>query len=107
MNLRINRQERIHSLDALRAIMMLLGIVLHATEPYSLGTDALWPKDPNARGLSLNYIFGIIHIFRMPVFFLIAASFRFGVQHLKVQLYQRKPLPDAVVDITGQTSSLQ
>ena len=26
------RKERIHSMDALRAIMMMLGIVLHSTE---------------------------------------------------------------------------
>ncbi|MCE7991926.1 MAG: acyltransferase family protein [Roseivirga sp.] len=69
------KTERIHSLDALRAVMMMLGIVLHATEPYSLGDDVFWPKDPNARGLSLNFIFGIIHIFRMPIFFLIAGFF--------------------------------
>lgn len=75
MEITFMKTERIHSLDALRAIMMMLGIVLHATEPYSLGDDAFWPKDPEARGLSLNYIFGIIHIFRMPIFFMIAGFF--------------------------------
>ncbi len=75
MKITFMKTERIHSLDALRAIMMMLGIVLHATEPYSLGDDVFWPKDPNARGLSLNYIFGIIHIFRMPIFFMIAGFF--------------------------------
>lgn len=75
MKITFMKTERIHSLDALRAIMMLLGIVLHSTEPYSLGDDIFWAKDPNAQGLSLNYIFGIIHIFRMPVFFLIAGFF--------------------------------
>lgn len=75
MKITFMKTERIHSLDALRAIMMMLGIVLHATEPYSLGDDVFWPKDPDARGASLNYIFGIIHIFRMPVFFLIAGFF--------------------------------
>lgn len=69
------KSERIHSMDALRAIMMMLGIVLHSTEPYSLGDDAFWPKDPNATHLSLNYIFSIIHLFRMPIFFLIAGFF--------------------------------
>ncbi len=69
------KTERIHALDALRAVMMMLGIVLHATEPYSLGTDAFWPKDPHSRSALMNYIFGIIHVFRMPIFFLIAGFF--------------------------------
>lgn len=54
---------------------MLLGIVLHATEPYSLGEDAFWAKDPNGTHISMNYIFGIIHIFRMPIFFMVAGFF--------------------------------
>ena len=69
------RKERIHSMDALRAIMMMLGIVLHSTEPYSLGDDSFWPKDPEATHLSLNYIFSLVHLFRMPIFFLIAGFF--------------------------------
>ncbi|OEK01177.1 hypothetical protein BFP97_06475 [Roseivirga sp. 4D4] len=69
------KSQRLHSLDALRAIMMLLGIVLHATEPYSLGEDASWAKDPNGTHISMNYIFGIIHIFRMPIFFMVAGFF--------------------------------
>ena len=75
MNSAINKTERLHSLDALRAIMMMLGIVLHSTELYSVGDDAFFPKDPNTSHISLNYIFGIIHIFRMPIFFLIAGFF--------------------------------
>ncbi len=71
----LGKTERIHSLDSLRAVMMLLGIVLHSTEPYSLGEDAFWPKDPGATHGSLNYIFGIIHIFRMPIFFMVAGFF--------------------------------
>ncbi|MBO3696986.1 acyltransferase family protein [Roseivirga sp. E12] len=69
------KSQRLHSLDALRAVMMLLGIVLHATEPYSLGKDPFWAKDPNGTHISMNYIFGIIHIFRMPIFFMVAGFF--------------------------------
>ena len=69
------KSDRLHSLDALRATMMLLGIVLHSTEPYSLGEDAFWAKDPNTTHRSLNYIFGLIHMFRMPIFFMVAGFF--------------------------------
>ncbi|WP_299274519.1 acyltransferase family protein [uncultured Psychroserpens sp.] len=70
-----NKIERIHSLDSLRAIMMLLGLVLHSTETYLIGTNAPWPKDTNATSISLNYLENIIHMFRMPVFFLVAGFF--------------------------------
>lgn len=66
---------RIHSLDALRAIMMLLGIVLHASETYNIGDSAIWPHDPSTTHVFFNYLSSIIHIFRMPIFFLIAGFF--------------------------------
>lgn len=67
--------NRIHSLDALRAIMMLLGIVLHSSETYSVGYDEVWPKDPKATHVFFNYLSSIIHIFRMPIFFMISGFF--------------------------------
>ncbi|MEP1034230.1 acyltransferase family protein [Ekhidna sp.] len=67
--------ERIHSLDALRAIMMLLGIVLHSAETYSVGVDLLWPKDPHSTSYFFTYLTSVIHIFRMPIFFLLSGFF--------------------------------
>ncbi|OEK04372.1 acyltransferase family protein [Roseivirga misakiensis] len=69
------KAQRLHAMDALRAIMMLLGVILHTTEIYSLGDDPYWPKDPTSSHRSMNFIFGIIHIFRMPIFFMIAGFF--------------------------------
>ena len=37
--------ERLHSMDALRAIAMLLGIVLHAIIPYRTVIQDTWPSD--------------------------------------------------------------
>ncbi len=71
----MNKTERIHSLDALRAIMMILGIVLHSSETYNLGRSTIWPKDPVDTHLFFNYLSSIIHIFRMPIFFVIAGFF--------------------------------
>ncbi len=67
--------KRIHSLDALRAIMMILGIVLHSSETYAPGVDLIWPKDPNAQHVFQTYLSSLIHIFRMPIFFFIAGFF--------------------------------
>ena len=64
--------------------MMLLGIVLHASETYSIGGD-LWPKDPNSTNAFFNYLSSIIHIFRMPIFFLISGFFS------AMLFYERSP----------------
>lgn len=71
----IDKTERIHSLDSLRAIMMLLGVVLHSSETYNIGANDIWPKDPSATHVFQNYISSIIHVFRMPIFFLVAGFF--------------------------------
>lgn len=65
---------RYHSLDALRAIAMLLGIVLHAAwimYPSYLMT----PISDVSGNYFLGYVFHLIHMFRMQVFFLIAGFF--------------------------------
>ena len=83
-----NKTERIHSLDSLRAIMMLLGLVLHAAVTYTI-TDwgKAWSlKDPNSTSLFNDYIAEIIHVFRMPIFFLVAGFFG------AMLFYDRTPL---------------
>ncbi len=65
--------ERYHGLDALRGIAMLLGIVLHAAIPYYPDL-AMWPKDTNSSEI-IGLIFDFIHMWRMPVFFMLAGFF--------------------------------
>ena len=64
---------RYHSLDALRGAMMLLGIYLHATVAYSRYGNWPW-KDGSTTGL-FDVSLGLIHVFRMPVFYCIAGFF--------------------------------
>ena len=61
--------KRIHSLDALRGIMMLLGILLHSS---------IYCK--------FNFLCDYIHSFRMPIFFIIAGFFG------ALLFYERSPL---------------
>ncbi len=63
------KTERLHALDSLRAIMMLLGIVLHSVITYIGGEPfAAWPiRDPNNFNTSLEWINSFIHVFRMPI----------------------------------------
>ena len=67
-----NPRPRRHDLDALRALAMLLGILLHAMMSFVPG---LWPvQDANASpGLGILLI--LIHGFRMPLFFLVSGFF--------------------------------
>jgi hypothetical protein len=71
------KTERLHSLDSLRAIMMLLGIVLHTTTTYQGGEpSAGWPmRDPAASNEFLKWMLYVIHNFRMPIFMLVAGFF--------------------------------
>ena len=64
---------RFHELDALRAVAMLLGIVLHAAVFLIPG---VWSTDyPDDVSDGYAILFFAIHGFRMPVFFLLSGFF--------------------------------
>ena len=67
--------SRYHGLDALRGIAMVMGIVLHAALPYIPGIpSSIWPSD-NSSSYPIKVIFEFIHMWRMPVFFMLAGFF--------------------------------
>lgn len=68
--------ERDPALDALRAAMMGLGIVLHAAMLYAAAPPAAMalPTDRNNSPL-LDALFSWIHSFRMPLFFMLSGWF--------------------------------
>ena len=69
--------QRYHGLDGLRGFAMLLGIVLHATLPYFsrlAGFESFWPADDD-QSVWMFLVYDFIHIWRMPVFFLLAGFF--------------------------------
>lgn len=72
-----HKTERLHALDSLRAIMMMLGLVLHSVITYIGGEPyRAWPiRDPNNFNPNLEYINSIIHVFRMPIFMVVAGFF--------------------------------
>lgn len=77
MKIQAHKTERLHALDSLRAIMMMLGIVLHSANTYVIADyGSSWPlKDPNSTGLALDWISSVVHAFRMPIFFVVAGFF--------------------------------
>jgi glucans biosynthesis protein C len=68
--------QRLHSLDAIRAVALLLGIVLHTTLSFAAGVDfRLWPIHDREQSEVASVLMFLIHTFRMPVFFLLAGFF--------------------------------
>lgn len=68
---------RYHSLDRLRAAMMLLGLVLHTAInyfPFPVQEAEQIYLDPRS-SVFFDYLVKFIHSFRMPVFFVIAGFF--------------------------------
>ena len=65
--------KRYHALDSLRASMMLLGIWLHTVVGFS--REGGWPyKDAHPTD-AYDWTLGLIHTFRMPLFFVMAGFF--------------------------------
>jgi glucans biosynthesis protein C len=67
-----NIVSRLHYMDAMRSVLMLLGLVLHSARPYD--TDDWVVKDPQRLPL-LDGVVSTLHLFRMPAFFVIAGYF--------------------------------
>lgn len=71
------RSQRIRALDALRAIMMLLGFVAHAAPIYGTVNYGELPGLVNPIGGSraFDFLFEWVHSFRVPTFFLASGYF--------------------------------
>lgn len=75
MKSQLRRSTRIYSLDSLRAIMMLLGLVLHSAITYEVYENSAWSLKDSITHISNDYIVSLIHTFRMQIFFLISGFF--------------------------------
>ncbi len=79
-----NSAQRYHGLDFIRASMLLLGVVIHVAVSFvegPAGSDWRY-RDPNTTPWA-GFIVLAIHIFRMPVFFVIAGFFAALIQDRK------------------------
>lgn len=66
--------QRYSSFDALRASMMLLGVVIHSATAYCTLPDVWWLKDPSTSRV-MDALVLWLHLFRLPVFFVMAGFF--------------------------------
>jgi peptidoglycan/LPS O-acetylase OafA/YrhL len=66
--------ERLHALDAVRALALILGVFFHATMSFLPGTQ-IWVVADVDRSTGLSGTFFLLHIFRMTMFFFVAGFF--------------------------------
>lgn len=77
-------QTRLHALDAIRGLALLLGLLIHGSMSFWIGLeDYGFPISDNSKSLTLTYGFYVLHMFRMAVFFLIAGFFAHLSLHRK------------------------
>jgi glucan biosynthesis protein C len=66
---------RFHYMDNLRALAMLSGVGFHAALAYSPLTHPFIPTADRAQSPALDVGIWLLHLFRMPLFFLVAGFF--------------------------------
>ncbi|MEQ1827455.1 MAG: acyltransferase family protein [Pirellula sp.] len=66
---------RIHYLDNLRAIAMLLGVLLHAGLGYARPAQSVWLATDPQSSVAVDMSIWLIHLFRMGLFFLLSGYF--------------------------------
>lgn len=67
---------RYPAFDALRTTMMLLGLVVHSAVSYQVEPlREVWPYKDHSTSPLFDLVFAVIHLFRMPVFFVAAGFF--------------------------------
>ncbi len=67
--------RRIHYLDNLRAVAMLLGVYLHAALAYAQPAQSVWLATDTTSSVAVDASIWFIHLFRMGLFFLLSGYF--------------------------------
>ncbi|MEJ6476621.1 acyltransferase family protein [Pseudoalteromonas piscicida] len=68
----MHSKARFHYIDNMRCLALLLGIVFHAALAYGPYFHHLWISVDPAKSAFFNYLAMWTHLFRMPLFFIIA-----------------------------------
>jgi glucans biosynthesis protein C len=100
-----HREERLHALDNLRAVAMLLGIVLHAALSF-MTLPIPWIARDVSRSFGFDLLVGLVHGFRMQLFMFVAGFFghqlwqRLGAGEFLRQRWRRIGVPFLIGMVT-------
>ena len=101
---------RLHYLDHMRGILMMLGILIHSARIFSTRSWVVW--DAQNTTVLMDYIVYFVHAFRMPAFFVVSGFLfarscrsRAGMAVLRSRL-QRIGVPLIVTFLTVNTIQL-
>ncbi len=61
--------DRVHYLDNLRALAMMLGVLLHAGLAYAHPAQAIWIATDTTSSTAVDAGIWFVHLFRMGLFF--------------------------------------
>lgn len=67
--------QRLHHMDNLRALAMLAGVLFHAALAHSPLAQPFFPTADRAQSPLVDAVAWFLHLFRMPVFFVVAGYF--------------------------------
>lgn len=82
--------QRLHGLDAVRGLALLLGLALHATMSWLPGAQFWWIVADTDPSVTLGVAFHVTHLFRMTLFFLLAGFFaRFALERLGTKAFAK------------------
>ena len=90
----MNKTERLYGLDFVRCFAMLMGLIIHAPIVFMI-QDITGVKFFGFKSEILNVILGWIHMWRMPLFFLISGFFsqlileKKGIYHFLMDRFSR------------------
>jgi len=93
------QNTRLHYMDNLRALAMMLGIFFHAAVAYNPMMANLWITASNEQSIVLEIFAWFSHLFRMPLFFVIAGFFALfliekrGIKNFALNRSKRIVLP--------------
>jgi glucans biosynthesis protein C len=89
----LNSSDRIIGLDAMRALLVALGIFLHTGLTHIIhvpGFNIIWPYTTNHSSRFFNFLALWIHTFRMPAFFFLSGFFSYLI-------YQKRKLSGLIL----------
>lgn len=65
-------RSRVHALDQMRAIAMMIGVLFHAALAYSPWMAPYWPTASDDNWAGVDALVWLPHLVRMPLFFLVS-----------------------------------